>query len=215
MDTKEILAKIDYTLLKPCATREQVERLCAEALAFGTASVCIAPCFVAAMRAAFPTLTICTVIGFPLGFAGTAAKQSEAQDALQNGADELDMVVNLGDVKRGDFAAVTAEIAAVKHLCGARILKVIIETCYLDEQEKIALCRCVNEGGADFIKTSTGFGNGGATIEDVRLLRAHCDPRVAIKAAGGVRSRADFERFAPLCARIGASSIQTLTEETL
>lgn len=201
-----ILRRIDHTLLKPCATMEQVDRLCAEALAYHTASVCVMPSVISYIRKKYPNLNICTVIGFPLGYQTTEAKCAEAKDALAKGASELDMVINRIDVKNGDFDKVTAEIAAIKDICGNRILKVIVEACELTEKEKIALCRCVTEGGADYIKTSTGFGESGATPEDVALFRKHIGGDVKIKAAGGIRNLEALEGFFDAgCERIGAS----------
>jgi len=152
-------------------------------------------------------LRICVVVGFPLGYQTTETKVFEAQTAVREGAVEVDMVVNLGDVKNGDFHLVTAEITALKKAVGSNILKVIIETCYLTEEEKIQLCRCVTEGGADYIKTSTGFGSAGATLEDIRLFKAHIGPGVKIKAAGGIRTVEDMQAFIELgCERLGTSS---------
>ena len=211
MDNKEIMSHVDHTLLKAAADWSAIQDLCREAVEYGAASVCIPPAYVAKVRGAYGELvTICTVIGFPLGYSTTAVKAAEAAQALAEGASEIDMVVNLTDVKNGDYAAITAEIARLREVCGGHILKVIIETCYLTEEEKIMLCRCVTEGGADFIKTSTGFGTAGATLEDVELMKAHIGPGVRIKASGGIRSREDIVAFlAAGCDRIGASSAVT------
>ena len=217
MDNKEIMSHVDYTLLKAAADWPAIQALCREAVKYGAASVCIPPACVAKVRDAFrDEVTICTVVGFPLGYNTTAVKAAEAAQALAEGASEIDMVVNLTDVKNGDYAAVTAEIARLREVCGSHILKVIIETCYLTEEEKIALCRCVTEGGADFIKTSTGFGTGGATMEDVLLFREHIGRDVKIKAAGGIRTREDMVNFIEAgCARLGTSSaIKILSGET-
>ena len=208
MNTEGILRHVDHTLLAPCATWEEVKKLCEEAVRYRTASVCIPPSYVAPVKRAFgDSLTICTVIGFPLGYHSTESKLAESRAALADGADELDMVVDLGAVKSGDFDAVTREIAALKKLAGGKIVKVIVETCYLTEDEKIALCRCGTEGGADYIKTSTGFGTGGATLADIALFREHIGDNVKMKASGGIRTAEDFEAYlAAGCDRIGTSS---------
>lgn len=210
---RKILSCIDHTLLKPCATKDQIDKLCEEALAYHTASVCVMPSAVAYVREHFPALTVCTVIGFPLGYQTTAAKCAEAEDALAKGADELDMVINRMAVKNGDYDEVTAEIGALKEICGKKLLKVIVEACDLTEEEKIAVCRCVTEGGGDYIKTSTGFGKGGATLEDVALFARHIGPSVKIKAAGGIRTAEALETFYDAgCSRIGAScGVEALT----
>lgn len=172
MESAVIFSHVDHTLLKPTATTAQIMTLCEEAIAHSTASVCIPPRFVKTVKETFgDRVTVCTVIGFPLGYQTTAVKAAETADAVKAGADEIDMVIALGDVKEGHFEEVTAEIAAVKEACGGKLLKVIIETCYLTEDEKIALCRCVSDAGADYIKTSTGFGTDGATPEDIALLK--------------------------------------------
>lgn len=213
MTNQEILSHIDHTLLKADASAEQIERLCGEAMKYHTASVCIPEGYVAYARGKFPGLNICTVIGFPLGYSTAAVKCFEARDAIQNGADEIDMVVNLGWVKEGKFPEVQREIADVKAVCGDKILKVIIETCYLTREEKIALCGCVTDAGADYIKTSTGFGSAGADIEDIRLFKEHIGANVKIKAAGGIRTREDMERFlAEGCDRIGTSAARLLMD---
>lgn len=207
MTNSEILSHIDHTLLRADSSAEEIDRLCGEALELKTASVCIPPAYVGYVRNKYPALNICTVIGFPLGYNTTAVKCFEAADAVKNGADEIDMVINLGWVKNGDFDAVTSEIAAVKQACSGKLLKVIIETCYLSDDEKIKLCGCVTQGGADFIKTSTGFGTGGARIEDIRLFSEHIGSGVKMKAAGGVKTREDLEMFLEAgCSRIGTSS---------
>lgn len=203
----ELAARIDYTLLKPTATWPAVEALCAEAVRGGVASVCVAPSFVKRVHEAYPDLPVCTVVGFPLGYATTATKAAEAAGAVADGASEVDMVVNLGDVKARDFDAVTADIRAVREAVPDAVLKVIVETCYLAQEEKPELCRCVSEAGADFIKTSTGFGTSGAQVEDIALFRAYLDPRVKIKAAGGIRTRDALAAFATAgCDRIGCST---------
>ncbi len=206
MDKQQVFSHVDHTLLKAVSTWSQVETLCREAVDNGMATVCIPPSFVKRACQAFPTLKVCTVIGFPLGYNTKAVKLYEAQQALQEGAAEIDMVVNLGDVKAGDFDAVTEEIAALKAAAGTRVLKVIVETCYLTEEEKVALCHCVTKGGADYIKTSTGFGTGGATLADVKLFKQHIGPKVKIKASGGIRSKEDMEAYLAAGAdRLGTS----------
>lgn len=211
MDNREILSHIDHTQLKAYATWEDYVKLCDEAVRCRTASVCIPPCFIRRVRESYPELNICTVVGFPLGYSVTAAKVAEVEEALKDGADEIDMVVNISDVKSHLYEKVEQEIRTLKEACGSHVLKVIIETCYLTREEKIAMCHAVTAAGADFIKTSTGFGTGGATLEDVRLFKEHIGPNVKIKAAGGVRTREDLEQFlAEGCERIGTSSAVSL-----
>lgn len=211
MNNSEIFPYIDHTLLKATATEEQIRQLCEEALLYHTASVCIPASYVKFARDNFPKLNICTVIGFPLGYSTTAVKCFEAKSSVQDGADEIDMVINLGWVKDGKFLETEREIADVKAACGDKILKVIIETCYLTENEIIELCKCVTNAKADFIKTSTGFGTGGAKIEDIRLFRQHIGENVKIKAAGGVKTKSDLELFINEgCDRIGTSSAVAL-----
>ncbi len=208
MTNEEILSKIDHTLLKAVSSREEIKTLCDEAVRFRTASVCVPPCYVKPIHNEYgETLNICTVIGFPLGYSITAAKVLEAERAVLSGASEIDMVINLTDVKNGDFDFVLEEIRLVKKACGGKILKVIIETCYLTEDEKVRMCGIVTQAGADFIKTSTGFGTAGATLADVELFKKHIGPGVKIKAAGGVKNREDLEAFISAGAsRIGTSS---------
>ena len=207
MTNEEILAKIDHTLLSPTATVMQIRTLCIEALDYKTASVCIPPCYVKQAHAEFPTLNICTVIGFPLGYQTTRAKVAEAEQAIADGANEIDMVVNICAVKNHDFDMVMEEIQAVKQACGKHILKVIAENCYLTDDEKVMLCHSVTTAGADFIKTSTGFGTGGATKEDIKLFDKNVGRQVRIKAAGGIKTREDMEEYIKLgCSRIGTSS---------
>ena len=202
-----MLTYVDHTLLKPTATWNQIKTLCEEALKYHTASVCIPCSFISRAHEAFPELNLCTVVGFPLGYSTTASKLFETREALHNGASEIDMVVNLGDVKEGNFDKVTQEIRELKKACGDKILKVIIETCYLTEEEKIELCHCVTDGGADFIKTSTGFGSAGATFDDIKLFREHIGPGVKIKAAGGIRTYEDIVTYIELgCDRLGCSA---------
>ncbi len=208
MDNKEIFNKIDHTLLKPVSCLEDIKKLCEEALEYKTASICVPPCYVKKIRDDFgDKINICTVIGFPLGYNTIQVKVFETNQAIEDGANEIDMVVNLTDVKNGDFEKVTDEIKAIKKVCKDKILKVIIETCYLNQDEKISLCKCVSNAGADYIKTSTGFGTDGAKIEDIKLFKKHIDSDVKIKAAGGVRSKEDLEMFIKEgCSRIGTSS---------
>ena len=208
MEKKEMLTHIDHTLLKATSDWAGITKLCDEAMRYHTASVCVPACYVKPLHEKYgDQLNICTVIGFPLGYSTTAVKIFEAQQAVFEGANEVDMVVNLCDVKNGEFDRVTAEIRAIKQAVGDHVLKVIVETCYLTEAEKIALCRCVTDAGADFITTSTGFGTGGATHEDIALFRANVGPNVRIKAAGGVRTAEAVEQYLSAgCDRIGTSS---------
>lgn len=206
MENKEILKHIDHTLLKAFATWDQIQTLCDEAVKYQTASVCVPPNYIKRIREAYPDLNICTVVGFPLGYSVTEAKLAEVKKALEDGVDEVDMVVNISDVKNGNFEAVEKEIASLKAAVGNKILKVIIETCYLTEDEKIAMCKAVTDAKADYIKTSTGFGTGGATIEDIELFKKHIGPNVKMKAAGGVKTVEDLEMFINAgCERIGTS----------
>lgn len=209
MDKKEVLARVDHTLLKQTAAWNQIEKLCREGMEYETASVCIPPCFVKwAKEFTGGRLPICTVIGFPNGNMTTAAKVFETEDAVKNGADEIDMVINIGLVKDGRYDLVLDEIRQIRQVCGGRCLKVIIETCLLTEAEKIEMCRVVSESGADYIKTSTGFSTAGATREDVALMRKYCSPNVKVKAAGGIASMQDAEDFIALGAdRLGTSRL--------
>lgn len=215
MKAETILSKVDHTLLTQTASWEDIKKLCDEAIAHRTASVCIPPCFVRDAKAyVSDRMKICTVIGFPNGYATTAVKVFETEDALKAGADEIDMVVNINWVKEGLFDQVEEEIRSVKKACGSHILKVIIETCFLTEAEKKAMCRVVTRAGADYIKTSTGFAGGGATFEDVALMAANVGPSVRVKAAGGIASMADAERFLELGAsRLGTSRVVRLVKE--
>lgn len=215
MDVREILRHVDHTLLAPTATEADILRTCDEGLFYHTASVCIPPVFVkAAADYVGDRLKICTVIGFPNGYATTATKCFETADAVKNGAAEIDMVIPLGAVKAGDFDAVLADIRAVRAACDGQVLKVIVETCLLTEEEKVRLCDVVSASGADYIKTSTGFAGGGATAEDVALFAAHVAPHLKIKAAGGIASLADAERFLARGAdRLGTSRIVKLVKE--
>jgi deoxyribose-phosphate aldolase len=212
MELKDILARCDHTLLRPDCTSGEIKDLCDQAVKYGCASVCIPPCHVAgAKRYLQGSMKVCTVIGFPNGYMTTAAKAYETMDAVKNGADEIDMVVNLSMVKDGCWGDVAADIRAVRSACQGRVLKVIIECCLLTDEEKTALCRIVADCGADFIKTSTGFSKGGATREDVALLRRESPLKVKVKAAGGIASLQDAEDFINLGAdRLGTSRIVKL-----
>ena len=208
MTDQEILKHIDHTQLKPFATWNDIKKLCDEAVEFQTASVCIPPAYIKRVHDTYAEkINICTVVGFPLGYSVTGAKIAEIEQALADGCNEIDMVVNISDVKNGDFDKVEEEIRALKKACGSHILKVIIETCFLTEEEKIAMCKAVTNAGADYIKTSTGFGTAGATIEDIRLFKQHIGPNVKMKAAGGVKTKDDLIMFLEAgCDRIGTSS---------
>ena len=212
MTDVEILGHIDYTLLKAASSWAEIRNLCEEGIRFKTASVCIPPSYV---KPVFETygkkIPVCTVLGFPLGYSLNSAKVLEAGEALKAGAAELYMVINIGDVKNGRFDRVLEEIRELKKSVGSKILKVIIETCYLTQGEKIRMCEIVTEAGADYIKTSTGLGSAGATMEDILLFKEHIGPNVKIKAAGGVRTREDIEGFLQAgCDRIGTSSAAAL-----
>ena len=214
MEISEILAKCDHTLLTQTATWEEIKAICDDGMKYKTASVCIPASFVRqAKEYVGERLPICTVIGFPNGYDTTAAKCFMASDAVEGGADEVDMVINIGWAKEGKWDEITAEIAAVKAACKGKLLKVIIETCLLSDEEKIALCKCVSDSGADFIKTSTGFSKAGATFADVKLFAEHVAPHVKIKAAGGISSLEDAEKFICLGAsRLGTSRIVKLAK---
>ena len=209
MNKQEILSKVDHTLLKQTATWEQIKKICDEGVTYKTASVCIPPCFVKrAKEYVQDQVAVCTVIGFPNGNMSTEAKVFETGDAVQNGADEIDMVINIGDVKAGEYEKVLDEICAVKKACQGKLLKVIIETCLLSDEEKIKMCEIVTASGADYIKTSTGFSTSGATFEDVKLMREHVGAEVKVKAAGGISSVEDAEKFIELGAeRLGTSRL--------
>jgi len=205
---QEIFSRIDHTLLKAAASWGEITTLCNEAVCHKTAAVCIPPSYVKPVYAEYAKdVVICTVIGFPLGYNINAAKVVETVQALEDGAAEIDMVINIGNVKNGLFDLVYNEIKTIKMLCGEKILKVIVETCYLSEEEKISLCGIVTRAGADFIKTSTGFGTAGAALADIQLFRQHIGPNVKIKAAGGIKTREELEAFISAGAdRIGTSS---------
>ena len=209
MELKDILAKCDHTLLGQTATWADIKAICDDGMKFKTASVCIPAAYVKqAKEYVGENLAICTVIGFPNGYATTAAKCFMAHDAVQNGADEIDMVINIGWAKDGKWDEITREIADIKGHCLGKILKVIIETCLLTDEEKVQLCKCVSDSGADYIKTSTGFSKAGATFADVELFAKHVAPHVKIKAAGGISSIEDAEKFIALGAdRLGTSRI--------
>lgn len=207
MTREEMLSKVDHTQLKAFATWDDIKKLCEEAIEFRTASVCVPPAYIKRIHDTYgDKINICTVVGFPLGYSVTEAKAAEVRKALEDGCNEIDMVVNISDVKNGLYDKVEQEIRALKELCGDHILKVIIETCYLTEEEKIAMCKAVTNAGADYIKTSTGFGTDGATKADVELFKKHIGPQVKIKAAGSVSTLEDLEMFISLgCDRIGTS----------
>ena len=214
MTNAELYAHVDHTQLKAYATWKDIVKLCDEAIKYRTASVCVPPSFIKKIKESYKeSLNICTVIGFPLGYSTTEVKVKETLEAIKDGADEIDMVINIGDVKNGDYSKVLSEIKALKNACGNKILKVIVETCYLDEAEKIKMCEIVTEAGADYIKTSTGFGTGGATFDDVKLFKEHIGQNVKIKAAGGIRTKEDMETFLSLGAdRLGTSSAVSILE---
>ena len=215
MTNAELFGYIDHTLLSPTATTMQIRTLCIEAVGYKCASVCIPPCYIKQVHKEFPDLNICTVVGFPLGYSSTAAKLAETKQALADGANEIDMVVNITAVKNEDYESVMDEISQLKTVCGSHILKVIVETCYLTRDEKIMLCNAVTAAGADFIKTSTGFGTGGATFDDIKLFKENIGKNVKIKAAGGIKTREDMEEFIRLgCSRLGTSSgVKILTQK--
>ena len=207
MTVQEMLSHVDHTQLKAFATWADIVSLCEEAMEFHTASVCVPPTYIKKIHETYgEKINICTVVGFPLGYSATEAKLAEVEKALDDGCDEIDMVINISDVKNGMYDKVEEEIRTLKRACGTHILKVIIETCYLTEEEKIAMCKAVTNAGADFIKTSTGFGTAGATKGDIELFKKHIGPNVRIKAAGGVSTLEDLEMFLELgCERIGTS----------
>lgn len=215
MTQKDILAKVDHTLLAQTATWEEIRQICDDGMRYETASVCIPPSYVElAKNYVGDRLKICTVIGFPNGYNTTAVKEFETKDALEKGADEIDMVINLGWVRDGRFDLVEKEIRTLKDACGGNVLKVIIETCLLTEEEKVKMCEVVTNSGADFIKTSTGFSTSGATFADVALFKEHVGPQVKIKAAGGISSFADAEKFVELGAdRLGTSRLVKIMKQ--
>lgn len=215
MEMKDIMQHVDHTLLKPFAAWTEIQALCEEAIAYGAASVCVPPCYIKRIHDNYgERLKICTVVGFPLGYSTAEAKTAETRQAIADGASEIDMVINIAAVKNGDWHYVTEEIRALRQATGKHILKVIVETCYLTEEEKIAACKAVTDAGADYIKTSTGFGTAGASLDDIRLFRAHIGENVRIKAAGGIRTREAMEAFLEAgCDRIGSSSAAALMKE--
>lgn len=209
MDKQALLGKADHTLLAQTATWEEIKQILDDAIKYQTASVCIPPSYVGrAAEYLKGRIAVCTVIGFPNGYCTTAVKEFETRDAIANGADEIDMVINIGDLKDKNYAAVEQEIVTLKKACGDKILKVIIETCLLTEEEKVKMCEIVTRAGADYIKTSTGFSTAGATFEDVALFAKHIGPNVKIKAAGGIGSFDDADKFVALGAsRLGTSRL--------
>ena len=215
MNREEILSHVDHTLLKPEATWPQIQTLCDEAIANHTASVCINTCYVKqAVEYMAGRIPVCCVVGFPLGAMDTASKAFEAKTAIENGAAEVDMVINIGRLKNGEYDAVREDIRAVKQAVGDKVLKVIIETCLLTDDEKIKMCQIVSDSGADYIKTSTGFSTGGATFHDVELFAKHVRPGVKIKAAGGISSLDDAEKFIELGAsRLGTSRVVKIVKK--
>lgn len=215
MELSEILAKCDHTLLTQTATWAEIKGICDDGMKYHTASVCIPPSYVArAKEYVGDKLAICTVIGFPNGYNTTEVKKFETLNALNNGADEIDMVINIGELKAGNYEYVLNEIKALKEICGNNILKVIIETCLLTDDEKIKMCELVTEAGADFIKTSTGFSTAGATFADIELFAKHIGPNVQMKAAGGISSLEDAEHFVELGAsRLGTSRVVKIVKK--
>ena len=212
MEEKEILKLIDHTLLQADATWEQIVSLCDEAVKYGTATVCIPQTYLKRVHDKYgENLKLCTVIGFPLGYNSASSKVVEAKDSVADGAEEIDTVVNISDVKNHRYDEVRKELKMIREACGDKLLKVIIETCYLTEEEKIELCKIVTEVKADYIKTSTGFGSAGATLEDIKLFKKHIGPDVKIKAAGGIRTIEDAMAYAEEgCSRIGSSKVAPL-----
>lgn len=216
MEAKEIIAHVDHTYLKQTATWAEIQQICDEALTYHAATVMVPSCFIPRIKEKYgDALKIATVVGFPNGNCNTAAKIAETAQALADGASEIDMVINIGMLKAGETDYVTQEIRALKRLCGDRILKVIVETCFLTDEEKIAACHCVTEGGADIIKTSTGFGTAGARLEDIELFKKHIGSGVQMKAAGGIHTREEMEAFLQAgCTRLGASAaVKVLKDE--
>lgn len=209
MDNKELLKHIDHTLLKAVASWEQIKSLCDEAIDNNTASVCVPPCYVKKINETYgDKINICTVVGFPLGYETTAGKISDTKQCLADGANEIDMVINICEVKNGNYKYVADEIRQLRKITDGHILKVIIETCYLTEEEKIKMCQIVTDEGADYIKTSTGFGTLGATVEDIEIFKKNIGENIKIKAAGGIRTKEDAVKYLQMgCDRIGASAV--------
>lgn len=207
MNDSLILSYVDHTMLTATASWDEIKQMCEDGIKYNTATVCVPPCYVKRVRAAYPNLRLGSVAGFPLGFTSLAVKSLEVHALVEEGIDEIDMVINLTDVKNGDFDSVKTELSVLKQIMGTKILKVIIETCYLTEEEKIMMCKVVTEAGADYIKTSTGTAAAGATMHDIELFKAHVGPNVKIKAAGGIRSREDMVAYIEAgCSRLGTSS---------
>lgn len=215
MDKLEMLKYVDYTQLKAYATWEQIKKLCDEAIEYNTASVCVPPCYVKRIHESYgDKINICTVVGFPLGYSSVESKVEECRVALADGANEFDMVINISDVKNKEFDKIEKEISILKKAIGEKALKVIIETCYLTDEEKIILCEVVTRTGADYIKTSTGFGSSGATLDDIKLFKKHLGSNIKIKAAGGIKTLEDIEKFIlEGCSRIGSSSAVELVKK--
>lgn len=214
MENKEILKHIDHTLLKAYSSFEDIKILCDEAIKNETASVCIPQTYIKRVKDNYPSLNVCTVIGFPLGYNSTKSKVVEAENAMEDGASEIDMVINISDVKNGDYQKVEDEIKTLRQTCKGKILKVIVETCYLTDDEKIEMCKAVTNAKADYIKTSTGFGTDGAKMEDVLLFKKNIGDDVKIKASGGVKSKEDLIAFIEAgCDRIGTSSAVKMLEK--
>lgn len=215
MEVKEILKHVDHTLLTQTATWDEIRQICDDAVAYGTASVCIPPSYVKRVKEYVQDkMAVCTVIGFPNGYMTTKTKEFETKDALENGADEIDMVINIGWAKEGRFDLIEEEIRTLKAACGEKILKVIIETCLLTDEEKVKMCHAVTNAGADYIKTSTGFSKAGATFADIELFAKNIGPAVKMKAAGGIASMDDAEKFLELGAdRLGTSRIIKLVKQ--
>ena len=216
MNEKDVMSKVDHTLLTQTATEDDIKQICEDAVEYGAASVCIPPSYVSFAKSYLNgKVAVCTVIGFPNGYSTTAAKCVEARCAIEDGADEIDMVINISSVKNSRYDVVLEEIKQIKKICGDHILKVIIETCFLTEKEKIRMCEIVTQSGADYIKTSTGFAGGGATFEDIKLFADHVGENVKIKAAGGIKSFEDAEKFISLGAsRLGTSRLVAILKNT-
>lgn len=215
MTIYEMLQHVDHTMIKPYASWDDIHVLCEEAIKYETATVCVPPCYVRKIHETYGySVSICTVVGYPLGYSSTEAKILEVKQALADGADEIDLMINLTDVKDGYYNSVENEIRTIKEIIGNKVLKVIIETCYLSEQEKIKLCKIVTKAGADYIRTSTGFGEKGATMDDILLISEHIGPDVKIKAAGGIRTLDELEAYiAAGCDRIGNSTVVKLVRQ--
>lgn len=215
MDIKKILSMVDHTLLSQTATESQIEQICRDGVDYGVASVCIPPCYVSAAKTYTDgQINVCTVIGFPNGYSAASVKLFETENAINNGADEIDMVINLGLLKDKKYSKIESEIKQIKNMCGNKILKVIIETCLLTDEEKINMCKIITDSGADYIKTSTGFSASGAKIEDIKLFSKYIGKNVKIKAAGGIKSFEDAKEFIKCGAkRLGTSRIIKLAKE--